>query len=102
MATLIEVSYVTLSSAEHPPHERIEVIGGIWNCRPWHMSEECAIREAERSVYKQWDFCVTVAGRTLPLVVAEHEGRKYLTTPEGIGVLLDLPAMPRELVARCV
>jgi hypothetical protein len=102
MATSVEVSYVTQRRAEHPPHERIEGIGGIWNYKPWRMSEEYAIREVERTVYKQWDFCVSVAGLTLPLIVAEHKGRKYLTTAEGIDVLLDLPAMPRELVAECV
>jgi hypothetical protein len=75
MATSVEVSYVTQRRAEHPPHERIERIGGIWNYKPWRMSEEYAIREVERTVYKQWDFCVSVADLTLPLIVAEHKGR---------------------------
>ncbi|KJK21101.1 hypothetical protein UB46_29490 [Burkholderiaceae bacterium 16] len=74
-------------------HERIRNIGGLNhdNTR-WKLTVGEAIAGIER---REWDFYVTdAAGRTADVVVAVHEGRKYLkTTADGVqpNNLLSLP-----------
>ena len=75
------------------PHERIENIGG-YGTSQWKLTEDQAIRYIES---REWDFYVSVGGRTVDVVVATHLGRKYLkTTADGYSPdnLLSLPECP--------
>jgi len=73
-------------------HERIAAIGGRnSDGTRWSMSEDDAIRVIEA---RKDDFYVSVNGRTVDVVVATHNGRKYLkTTADGYSPdnLLSLP-----------
>jgi len=77
------------------PHLRIENIGGVnGDGTRWKMSEDRAIGSIESGEY---NFYVSVNGRMVNVIVATHEGRKYLKT-EADGLqpnnLLSLPECP--------
>lgn len=92
MATPVQVSCIKRRGGTLPPHKQIEIIGGIWNYKPWHLAERYAIAEAEKPAdLRQWDFWVDIDGNMAPLLVATRDGRKYLTTPNGEDPLLSLP-----------
>ena len=55
------------------PHERISAIGGT----NWSMNEDDAIRAIDAG---KESFYVTVNDRTVNVIVATHNGRKYLKT----------------------
>ena len=59
------------------PHERIEYIGGVSDSKRWKLSESEAISGIESG---KWAFYVSVGGRTVDVIVASHNGRKYLKT----------------------
>jgi hypothetical protein len=70
------------------PHERIEYLGQQGD---WVASEDTIIRWIE---IKAHSFYTSVNGRAARVVVAEHNGRKYLkTTADGYSPdnLLSLP-----------
>ncbi|TSJ36551.1 DUF3892 domain-containing protein [Mucilaginibacter corticis] len=76
-------------------HERIAYIGGINPDRSrWKLAENEAILSIEQ---KKYEFFVSVNGRSVNVVVATHNGRKYLKT-EADGYspdnLLSLPECP--------
>lgn len=76
------------------PHERIEGIGGNYPSQ-WYTIEETAIRNVERDPRSYY---ASVSGNSVWVVVAVHNGRKYLKTeadrhPENN--LLYLPECPR-------
>lgn len=64
------------------PRRRITAIGGQYlNGARWTMSEDDAIRAIEN---RTESFFVSVKGQTADVIVAIHEGRKYLKTrPDG-------------------
>lgn len=65
----------------HNPHERIINLGGMHNGNRWHLPEDSVIRDIESGNNRYY---VSVNGRTVDVVVAMHEGRKYLkTTADG-------------------
>lgn len=77
------------------PHSRIINIGGINpNGTRWKLPEDQAIRDIESGKYS---FYVIVGGRSVKIIIAFHEGRKYLKT-EADGItpnnLLSLPECP--------
>jgi Protein of unknown function (DUF3892) len=77
------------------PHERIENIGGVnEDGRRWKQSQQQTIREIESG---EWEFFVSEAGRTVDVIVATHNGNKYIKT-EADGIqpdnLLALPECP--------
>jgi hypothetical protein len=77
----------------HNAHERIQNVGG-YGTKQWKITEEEAIAFIEK---KEWEFYVSVNGRTVDVEVAKHEGRKYLkTTADGYAPnnLLSLPECP--------
>lgn len=79
MATFVEISFVKKRNNELDPHARIEGLGGLFNNKPWYMSERNIIAEAEKpDAKKVWNFYVSVEGEMVPVVVGSREGRKYL------------------------
>ena len=77
MAELVQITCIF--TRDHPnPHERIKQIGGRnQDGKPWKLSEEEAIAGIEAG---KWLFWVTVSKKTIGVVVATHQGRKYLKT----------------------
>jgi hypothetical protein len=76
------------------PHERIQNVGGIDNGRAWKITEETAIQGMESG---KWKFYVSAGTRSVWVVVATHNGRKYLKTePDAYSPdnLLSLPECP--------
>ena len=77
------------------PHERIEHVGGQNpNGTRWRQSQQQTIQEIESG---EWIFHVQDGGRTVNVIVAMHNGNKYIKT-EADGVqpdnLLALPECP--------
>lgn len=78
----------------YSPYERIINVGGVINGRPWKILEKEAIGHIERG---EWEFYTSVNGKSSWVVVAVHNGHKYLKT-EADGYepnnLLALPECP--------
>src|SRR5271165_4799391 len=95
MPTPVEVSFVKMRDdvLSRPP--RIEGLGGIFRDRPWYMSERNLIVEAEQpEATRTWNFFLWSGGKAVPLIVAIHDGRKYLTTPGENARSAKLDALP--------
>jgi hypothetical protein len=94
MADTYRVSCINKRQHQNP-HERIERIGGVLdNGTAWTLPEDSAIAGIRSG---KWDFWVSVGGKSVWIVVAEHEGRPYLKTePDGYAPnnLLSLPECP--------
>lgn len=77
------------------PHERIKNVGGQnADGSRWKRSVDQTVREIES---REWEFFVTEGGRTVDVIVATHNGNKYIkTTADGIQPdnLLSLPECP--------
>ena len=94
MAQRVQVSCI--NKREHDdPHERIINIGGINpSGNRWKRSQARAIESIEDGTY---DFFVSVGRYSTDIIVATHEGHKYLKTiPDARGNdnLLSLPECP--------
>jgi Protein of unknown function (DUF3892) len=75
------------------PHERISHIGGFVTSH-WKLTLDDAISKIERG---EWQFYVDVGGKGVWIVVAVHNGRKYLKTQadgQQPNNLLSLPECP--------
>jgi uncharacterized protein DUF3892 len=84
---LRQVSCVNKHPSHFDAHTRIQFIGG----GGWKHSETNAITWIKSGQESYW---VSVGGRSVPVVVATHEGREYLkTTADGYAPnnLLSLP-----------
>ncbi len=82
-------------SPRQDPHLRIRNLGGRnSDGSRWKISEEDAIASIEAGEYSFW---VSVGGQAVHVLIAHHEGRKYLKT-EADGLhpnnLLSLPECP--------
>jgi hypothetical protein len=93
---MIELRVQCINKADrYNPHKHITHIGGInAENRRWKLEEEKAIIEIEQ---KRYSFFVIAEGKRVEVIVAEHEGRKYLkTTADKIipNNLLSLPECP--------
>jgi len=94
MADNIEVKCINKTNRTDP-HERISHIGGV---NPggdrWRLTVDQAIAGIESG---KWQFYTSVNGKSVWVVVATHNGRKYLKT-EADGIhpnnLLALPECP--------
>jgi len=69
-----EVTCINKRGDHYDPHERISHIGQQGN---WKISEDSAIRRIES---RADSFYVSVGGKTVEIIVAMHNGRKYLKT----------------------
>lgn len=76
-------------------YQRIAGVGGLnSNGTRWYLPEEDAIKGIETG---KWSFYVTAAGRTVNVLIALHNGNKYLKTQiDGVKAdnLLSLPECP--------
>lgn len=70
-----QVTCITKKGGHHNPHERIQYIGN--ETGGWRLSEDSAI---SRILNGTDSFYTYVNGRRADLIVAEHNGRKYLKT----------------------
>ncbi|MBR0693313.1 DUF3892 domain-containing protein [Bradyrhizobium lablabi] len=91
MATRVEIKCIAERAGHYDPHERIQGVGGVHNGARWWLEEDAAIAAIESGTYR---FFISVNGRSLNVVVATDNGRKYLkTTADGFAPnnLLNLP-----------
>ncbi|MBV9470120.1 MAG: DUF3892 domain-containing protein [Abitibacteriaceae bacterium] len=81
------------------PHERITHIGGMENGSRWRMTQSEGITVTETAKARgQVAFVVRRGGYCVNVIVATHNGNKYLKTePDGVQPdnLLALPECPR-------
>ena len=70
-----QVTCITKHGGHRNPHERIEYIGN--EAGKWRFSENDVIRRIEKGIDS---FFTSVKGKQVDLVVADHNGRKYLKT----------------------
>lgn len=69
------VTCITKRGGHYNPHERIEYIGN--EAGNWRLSEDAAIKRIQNGTDSFYTF---VNGRKANLIVADHNGRKYLKT----------------------
>jgi hypothetical protein len=85
-----QVTCITKRPYHSDPYTRIQAIGGAG----WHRSEDDAIRDVERDASSYY---VSAGGKSVWVIVATHNSRKYLKTqtdnytPDN---LLALPEFP--------
>ena len=78
----------------YSPHERIQGIGGVTDSKRWYVTTDRAIQGIESG---EWQFYTVAKGRSVWVVVASHNGRKYLKTeaddfyPNNLLALPDCP-----------
>ena len=72
-----QVFCITKRGSHYNAHERIQGIGGVVQGLQWWRAEDDAIRdvESDRTAYY-----TSVGGRSVWVIVAVHNGRKYLKT----------------------
>ncbi len=89
-----EVSCINKSD-RYNPHERITHIGGVnADGARWKLTQPQAIAGIESGKYS---FYVSVNGRSVDIIVATHNGNKYLKTTADAdhpNNLLSLPECP--------
>jgi len=75
------VTCATKKGNNYDPYERITDLGGHSTKGNFHMTSEDMIRDIESGKYSYW---VNVGGKTVEIIVATRNGRKYLkTTTDG-------------------
>jgi len=94
MADTFQIKCINKRGDHCNPHERIENVGGFDNGEAWKISESTAIQGIETG---KWKFYVSVGSHSVWVIIATHNGRKYLKTePDGNHPdnLLSLPECP--------
>lgn len=94
MAQRVRIECIN-KSPRQDPHRRIETVGGVnTDGTRWKMREDNAIAAIENGTYS---FYVSANGQAVSVIVAAHEGHKYLKTKaDGLqpNNLLSLPECP--------
>ena len=89
----LEISCINKTD-RYNPHERIQNAGGINNGSRWKKEQQAVVREIEA---KTNSFFTKVNGVRANVIVATHDGNKYIKT-ESDGLhpnnLLSLPECP--------
>jgi hypothetical protein len=70
-----QITCITKRGDHYNPHERISHIGNL--AGNWRLTEQSAIQRIEA---RQDSFYTLVNGQETEVIVASHEGRKYLKT----------------------
>lgn len=94
MATNVQVQCIKKTNRTDP-HERIHGIGGVnSDGSRWYLPLNDAIAGIEAG---KWSFYTSVGGKSVWVIIANHNGHKYLKT-EADGIhpnnLLSLPECP--------
>jgi hypothetical protein len=93
MATRLRIRCINKSD-RYNPHERIRHVGGGTPGNRWRQTQQQTIREIENGEY---EYYVQEGGKTVDVIVATHNGNKYLKTKadgEQPDNLLSLPECP--------
>jgi len=94
MATSVEIKCINKTN-RYDAHDRIHSVGGVnADGTRWKLSQTDAIKGIENGTYALW---TQGGGKTANVIVATHNGNKYLkTTTDGIQPdnLLSLPECP--------
>jgi hypothetical protein len=98
MADAVQVTCIRKRGDHYNQHERIQGLGGVHGGKQWYLPEDDIITELKKpDMIRRWNFYVSVNGRTVWVIVANHNGRNYLKT-EADGYaqnnLLNLPECP--------
>lgn len=98
MVATVQVNCSTKRADPCAPHERIQGLGGVHGGQRWYLEERAVIAEIEQpDETRQWRFYTSVSHGFAWVIVARHEGRKYLKTQaDGYSPdnLLTLPNCP--------
>jgi hypothetical protein len=94
MAKRARIRCISKSDRQNP-HERIINVGGVnSDGGRWKQSQQTTIKEIEAG---EWEFFVSEGGKTVSVIVATHNGNRYIKT-EADGLhpnnLLSLPECP--------
>lgn len=76
------------------PHDRIHYVGGVSGGARWKKTQQQAIQDVGRDPQAYY---VSVGGKSVWVIVADHNGNKYLKTQnDGLqpNNLLSLPECP--------
>ena len=77
MAKSVRIRCINKTDRQNP-HERIRNVGGVnSDGSRWKQSQQQTIQEIEAG---EWDFYVSVGGHTVEVIVATHNGNKYIKT----------------------
>jgi NAD-dependent DNA ligase len=76
MADIAQIQCINKSHRQNP-HEHITHVGGILNGTRWRITQQEAIDFIESG---KWRFYVSVSSKSVWVIVATHNGHKYLKT----------------------
>ena len=86
-----QVKCIKKRGNHYDPHERIEGIGGVDGGTRWYRAEDAAIRDVEADSHAYY---VSENGRSVWVIIAKHNGRKYLKTETDHYLWDNLLALP--------
>jgi len=94
MTSLARIRCINKADRQNP-HERIQNVGGVnSDGTRWKQSQQKTIQEIESGL---WGFYVEEGGKRVDVIVATHNGNKYIKTrADGVQPdnLLSLPECP--------
>lgn len=76
MAQNVQIQCINKTN-RNDPHDRIQSVGGVSGGQRWKMSQKDVIAYIENGTYA---FYVSVNGQSVWVIVATHNGNKYIKT----------------------